>query len=453
MTPPKDNEPNEASAEETASMRDAAKASRQERSRGKVVDYSDAVAAGEKEIVEKMDALMDAIDRDPASFEAIISFGTAPLQELGKLSKDMLTVQGKFNDQVNIMGEAMDKLQNGMSGLNIEEFGEHARALAKGLAEAGSSGVKGLGKILNGFKGKKPVKNEHEQFIDDMQAALPDMLFEMIKLVENIKETDKGIEQVRKEAEKLGVARVEATREISLYLGATKEVLRRYNEEYIPNAQADFDESGDPEDELYLENIIKRKEDFIDRITILEGSRAQGIIAAKTLKQIIDTMEDQNKKVQDIILNSQPEWQAMLAAAAIAGSSLKAAQILQKADAFGDKMHDSTMLMIEESHQRTLDSRSRGTVDPTKLIEAASRLQLMIEKENTARADRLRRLEATADQLRGVTDRLIEAADSSNKARLLEATEAAKEDRGAEEPANENAPANKPARKPRGPRN
>jgi uncharacterized protein YaaN involved in tellurite resistance len=256
-----------------------------------------------------------------------------------------------------------------------------------------------------------------------MQEALPEMLMEMIKLVKDIEETDKGIVQVMGEAEKLGLARIEATREISLYLGASKEVLRRYNEEYIPQAQKDFEESGDPEDELVLKNIQKRKEDFLDRITVLEGSRAASVIAAQQLRQILETMEDQRKKIQDIIYNSQNEWKAMLASAGIAGSSLKAAKTLEQANKFGDKMHESTMQMIEEAHQMTLNSKSRGTVDPAKLVEAAGRLQLLIEKENDARKNRLAQLEATATQLRGATDRLIEAADASNKARLLEASE------------------------------
>ena len=173
---------------------------------------------------------------------------------------------------------------------------------------------------------------------------------------------------------------------------------------------------------------MKRKEDFIDRITVLEGSRAASVIAAQQLRQMMETMEDQRKKIQDIMFNSQNEWKAMLAAAGIAGSSLKAAQTIKKADDFGDKMHDQTMKMIEEAHALTQNSKARGTIDPAKLIEASDRLQKLIERENDEREKRLRQLEATAQQLRGATDKLIEAADSSNKARMLEAVKSADEE-------------------------
>jgi uncharacterized protein YaaN involved in tellurite resistance len=406
---------------------DADRSSRRNRARGKVVEYVDA----DPELKEQMEKIMEPIDRNPDSFESIISYGHPPLDRLGKIANDMIKIQGKFNDQVNVMASALNQLEGGLKGMNLDKFGEATQKMLKGLASGTVKGAKGITKfakdIWEGFSGAKAKRSEDEKLVKDMQEALPEMLFEMIKLVENIQKTEVGIKEVMKEAEKLGLARVEATREIGVYLGAGKEVLRRYNEEYIPEANKTFEESQDPEDELYLKDVMKRKEDFIDRITVLEGSRAASVIAAQQLRQMMETMEDQRKKIQDIMYNSQNEWKAMLAAAGIAGSSLKAAQTIKKADDFGDKMHDQTMKMIEEAHTLTMNSKARGTIDPQKLIEASDRLQKMIERENDEREKRLKQLEATAQQLRGATDKLIEAADSSNVARRLEAVKDAEE--------------------------
>ena len=190
----------------------------------------------------------------------------------------MIKIQGKFNDQVNVMAGALNQLEGGLKGLNLDKFGEATQKLLKGLAGGTVKGVKGVSKFFknlkDGLTGANAKRTEDEKLVKDMQDALPEMLFEMIKLVDNIAKTEIGIKEVMKEAEKLGLARVEATREISIYLGASKEVMRRYNEEYIPEANKQFEESQDPEDELYLKDVMKRKEDFIDRITVLEGSRA-----------------------------------------------------------------------------------------------------------------------------------------------------------------------------------
>lgn len=397
--------------------------SRRNRARNKVVEYIDADA----ELKAEMDKVMDPIDRSPDSFEAIITYGHPPLEELGRIANSMIAVQSRFNDQVNVMADAMQQLQTGLKGMSLDKFADATKSMLKGLTDAGAKTVSGgfsLGKkFLGAFTGGNKPKTDDQQLLDEMQKALPAMLKEMIRLVDDIEKTGEGIKEVLKEAEKLGVARLNATRSLNVYLGASKEVLRRYNEVYIPEAQADFEASADPEAEMYLKDLIKRKDDFLDRIATLEGSRLQGVVAAQQLKQIMETMEDQLKKIEDIKHSSQNEWKAMLAAAGIAGSALKAAQTLKKADEFGDHMHDQTIKMIEESHQLTLNSKARGTVDPQKLIEASNRLQKMLESEATARHERLRQLEQNSVQLRGAADKLIEAVQKSDEKRILEGVE------------------------------
>lgn len=435
------DQPNNTPAEETAGPT-AEESSRRNRARNRVVDYADADA----DLKALMDRAMDPIDKNPQSFEAIVTYGNAPLEELGKIANQMITVQSRFNAQVNVMASAIEQLQSGMQGMNLDKFAEATKNMLKGMASVGVKGARGgfnFGKgLIEKFTGAGKNKGEDEKLVEEMQRALPNMLNEMIRLVDEISKTEDGIKEVIKEAEKLGVARVEATRSINVYLGAGKEVLRRYNEEYIPEAQADFDESADPEDEMHLKDVLKRKDDFVDRLTVLEGSRAASVIAAQQLKQIMDTMEDQLKKIQDIKYNSQNEWKAMLAAAGIAGSSLKAAQTIRAADEFGDKMHDQTMRMIEDAHQMTLNSKARGTIDPQKLIEASSRLQKMIENENSARADRMKRLEEVGANLRGATDKLIEAANASDQKRILEGVQDAEAERAG---TNDNKPRGKRA--------
>lgn len=399
--------------------------SRRKRARNKVVEYDDA----DDELKKEMDRVMDAIDREPHSFEAIITYGHPPLEELGKIANSMIAVQTRFNDQVNVMASAMQQLQTGLKGMSLDKFADATKNMLKNLTDAGAKTVSGsfnIGKKLVGaFTGGNKPKTDDQQLLDEMQNALPAMLSEMIRLVDDIDKTGDGIKEVLKEAEKLGIARLNATRSLNVYLGASKEVLRRYNEVYIPEVQAEFEETADPETEMLLKDILKRQDDFLDRIATLEGSRLQGVVAAQQLKQIMETMEDQLKKIEDIKHSSQNEWKAMLAAAGIAGSALKAAQTLKKADEFGDRMHDQTIKMIEESHQLTLNSKARGTVDPQKLIEASNRLQKMLESEATARQERIKQLEDNSVQLRGAADKLIEAVQKSDEKRILEGVESA----------------------------
>lgn len=436
---------------------------RMKRARGGIIEFKDA----DEDLRKEMLKIMDPIDKAPNSFEAIINFGNAPLDKLGKVANEMIRVQTKFNNEVNVMATAFNKLEDGIKEMNLDTFGEATRKALQGMAGAAGSGVKGVTKMMRGMwdavSGAKAKRTEDEKVVKEMQEALPQMLEDLLKMVKNIENTEKGIVDVTREAEKLGKARTEATRELGVYIGASKEVLRRYDEEYIPQAREFFEETGDPEDEIYLKEVLKRRDDFEDRILVLNSSRAASVIAAQQLMQMVETMEDQRKKIQDILRNGQNEWKAMLVAAGIAGSSLKVAQTIKKADEMGDRMHDQTQHMIEQAHELTQNSKARGTIDPQKLIEAAQRLERLLESESENREKRRLQLEATSKALRGATDKLIEAADSSNKARQLEAIKAseerAQEDRQGNDQANDNvedtaAPAaSKPrSRGPRGPR-
>lgn len=430
---PLNNQYNDAASGGAADNAEGAKPRRRQ-PRGKVVDFADA----DDSVRAAMEKLMEPIAATPDDFEVMISYGNAPLDKLGKIADQMLKIQQQFESQVNVLGTALDKLQTGMKEMNFHTMGGRAREALENLARGAGKGAKGLGRLVGGMweaaSGAKAKRSEDEKVVREMQDALPEMMREMSKLVEDIKGTERGIKVVMIEANKLGAARADATRELALYIGTGKEILRRYNEEYIPEAQELFEESGDPEDEVYLRNVVKRSEGFIDRMTVLEGGRAASVIAMKQLDQILDTLEDQRTKVQDIVRNSQNEWKAMLTAAGIAGSTLKNAQNIKKADDFGDKLHEQTMNMIEQAHTLTQSSRARGTIDPQKLIEASSRLTAMIESEAENRRNRLAVLEQTQTQLRTAADALLEAAEATDRARLESVDSSNDNDSGARQP-------------------
>ncbi|MEZ0225947.1 MAG: toxic anion resistance protein [Alphaproteobacteria bacterium] len=267
-----------------------------------VIHYDDAPVTLQLE----MNKVMDAIDRTPDSFEAIISFGHPAIDRLGKLANEMIKVQGKFNNEVNVVAGALSSLETGLKGVDFDKLGQSTVKLLKGLAEGNAT------------------EDDRKQ-LADLQTALPKMLDEIIRQVDGLAGTDKGLKKVLVEAQKLVAERVEASRDLNLFLGSAKEVLRRYNEEYIPQAAKQFGESRDPEDEQYLKDVQNRKDDFIDRVVVIEGMRSAAAIAAQQLAQMVETMEDQRKKVRDVLDNSQNEWKALLSAAGIASTSAQAA--------------------------------------------------------------------------------------------------------------------------------
>lgn len=402
---------------------EAARQRRARRSKGLVIDYADA----DDDLKEEMERVMAPIGAAPDSFEAIITFGTQPLIKLGKIGEDLLKIQGSFDESINVVHDAWKELHGGANSLGLEKITKNARSALKGAAAAGAAAGKGIGKAIGKawdvLSGAAKKRSEEEKAVREIQDAIPNLLKEMKKLVDRVLGTEQGLIQLTKEVEKLGIARVDATRELGVYLGAGKEVLKRYDEEYLFEARKDWEADPTPENEMYLNRVVSRKEDFIGQLNRLEQARASSVLGARQLERILKTVEEQRKQMADLRINTQNEWRAMLSAAGFAGSSLKAAETGKMAHDFGDKVFDQTMKMIEDADQMTRSAGNRGAIDPQRLIDGLSRMEKMIEDDRNAAQERLRQLEESSKTLRGAADKLIEAADEAKKVRILESTE------------------------------
>ncbi len=402
----------------------------------RVVSYKDAT----DDMRAEMELLMQPIDENPADFDTIIDYGHEPLKEIGDVGRRMVSVQSGFASQVKVFDSDIDKLQKGMSAAGFEKLGEITKRMFEGIGQAGAKGVKGgfkLGKgMWEALTGAKSKRTEEEQFIASMEEELPKMLEEMLKLVANIAKTEEAIVEVIHSAQELGKAQVGAFRKLNLYIGAGEEVVRRYDEEYIPEAKEKAEASFDMTDEMYLQDLIDRRTDFVEHLARLESSRLQSMNSVVQTREIIRAMQEQRKKMRSILHNGQHEWMVMLASAGFAGSSLKSAQINKKADEFGDKLHDTTLQMVEEAHRMTLESATRGTVDHKKMIEAAGRMRKLLE--STAQRDEraTKELESRVAMVRDAADKLLEASETINKRKTEMQLEGSK--RGGKGLANDN---------------
>lgn len=169
---------------------------------------------------------------------------------------------------------------------------------------------------------------------------------------------------------------------------------------------------------------------------ILDDARKKTEALLETLMQNKDAMTPQQ----------QDELKAMIAAAGIAGSTMKAAQAIKKADDFGDKMHQQTLDMIEQAHQQTLKNwrPPAPTIDPKKLMDAADRLQKIIEQENEDREKRLKQLEETSKKLKASSEELLKTAEQMLDDKKKKAMSAAEEKKRDAEWRKQGCPVTKP---------
>lgn len=405
------NENKTPSAEDLKAQAD--KKSRNAAARNKVVRYSDA----DEGMQEEMRKLMVDIDNDPTSFEAIVAYGSEPLIELGVAADRILSLQKTFGDQLNVMKTRSEKMQEKIKGF---DFPTMLAAMKSASGAVVDKGAKGLGAFF-GFV-KKEKKDESQKLLEEMQDRIPEMMKDIEDLIADVEDAEKGMEEVMKAAQELGKARYEALRKINLYIGAGEEITRRYDQEYIPDAQADFDESQDPEDKMLLDSVISARRDFINHLTLLEGSRLQSATTMQSLLETIEILKDQRKKMKETIYSGQHEWKAIMGSTSLAANTLKAAKLNEKSDKMGDEIFTIGTDMVEKAHGLTLESRGRGTVSIDKMVEAADRFAKMIEAKAKHEEEASQRLLKAAGAARAATDRILEAAEARDKKQLLEAT-------------------------------
>lgn len=63
-------------------------------------------------------------------------------------------------------------------------------------------------------------------------------------------------------------------RRMDLHVLGAREILRRYNEEYIPDAVRECSVSDSPQDTRHLSVLQKRQQDLTDRLSVLQGAQA-----------------------------------------------------------------------------------------------------------------------------------------------------------------------------------
>jgi uncharacterized protein YoxC len=256
-------------------------------------------ATAKHSLKKQMDKAMDELVSSPDNFEAVLSFGHKPLGSLGDVASEMLQAQIKFNKQVKNMQVALDALEKGLKNLDLDGFGEAAQTMLKGGT------TKDLLKV-----------------VAKMTAGIPKAADKIDELTDAFDNIDSGIRGVAKKLAKLERERKDALHGIVIAESAANEVLRRYDADFIPAAQSKFDASKDAADGQHLNDLKRRREDFIDRMTILHGGHAGATIAGQQIEQMAEALTDTRKKIQDIQHNSKNEWKAMLAAAGLAGSAV-----------------------------------------------------------------------------------------------------------------------------------
>lgn len=405
------------------------------------------------EAVAKMTKFMEQIDKEPDNFDYVNGFGSEAIKKIGTASKNSIAVQAKFNSSLNTMKAAQDELEN--SG--FKEFVDGGKKLLGAGANAGKQALGMMGKFFKMFapKEKPEDKSEETRTREELDKTLPRMMQTMNTILNKIERSDDALKQVIGEAKKFGFEQFKGSEELALYIGCREEVLRRYDEQYIPEAHQLVAENGadNAETQQYLTDVTQRRTDFAERIYIITQAKTSCDNSAAMLHQQVHSMENQRKVVRQTMDTAKPLWEAQLANLGLISSSLKQAELNKQAGDFSDSIFRANMDLSEKAIRMTIDAKNKGVVDYDLLIENAQRIENLIGECRAAEINHANMIAEKTTGLLEINNRLIDAAQEAKGINhLIDQSEApaATNDNDAAAPAAEAAPAaKKTARGPR----
>lgn len=396
----------------------------------RVITYAEAVekSATNKrmaDLVSKMEDIMAEINADPVDDQAIRNYGNAPIVRIGEAAEKMIEIQSRFTESVRVYERGMSDLK---ANEKLKRVVGMASAAKDGLAELGGKVAKGGASVISGLwkmiAGSGPEKSEDQLLLEGMQEELPQMMKEIRTLIARVGETEKGLEEVIAHAKQMAQEQVIAFQELTVYAGASDEVKRRYREIYIPEAKAEFDETGDFESQMIMEDLVKREREFAKRAHDIEVARTVFFTSVMKAKANVDLMEEQRTMMKDTLQNTKHMWVTLMSEAGFIGATLKAAQVNKRSSEIGNEVLDASGRIFEEASRLTIEAQRHGNIDMRKVLEQSERLIKVLESKAAFDESQMKQYELESAMARGAVDKLLEATDKidANKRKALESS-------------------------------
>ncbi len=239
----------------------------------------------------ELDRALRSIDGDPRNPENIAAFGRKATESLGNIGTGMIRLRGELANHASETKQIFGTIEAGISGIDLAGFGQD------------------LMKVMR-VAGRRVLSPSEMKLLDQVEDKLPKKVTDPLALVRKLEATAKELQKDLGDADILGLARNEAARHLALFLGAGKEVLRRYDEKYIPEAE----KQPGPDAAPRLADIKQRRQDFAARILVLEGSAEAAVVAGQQIALMAQKLDENLKQVRQA-LSEQEDWKAKLAAA------------------------------------------------------------------------------------------------------------------------------------------
>jgi hypothetical protein len=262
----------------------------------------------------EMEKMLEPIDRRPDNVVLISGFGQPGLAEFDEIAADMFRIQSDLDTHAKAMISALSALETCIDSFDVLAF--QVRKLYKRAASGKFSA-------------------EDAASADDLRQRLAEAKTTFADHYAILARADIGLQEAGEKAEVIDGKRLMAMIDLDIYLAAAPEVLRRYDENYIPVAHRELCTAMErdglvPGDDRYLKDLFQRRQDFLDRIAVLEGTHRAEALAGQQLARLDASIDEVREQMGTILNHEQAERRQRMAEILIV---LDALPPLQRLDA------------------------------------------------------------------------------------------------------------------------
>lgn len=376
-----------------------------------------------------MDQIMATID--PYNINTIIAFGREPLEKLAGVAAEVM----RRSDTDSAMFGTLDALQDRMGSMDIGELAAKAADLgARGagwvmknpgtaLVSLGASTVLGpLALVGVPFaKGKldeMKTKREGGDVADQLRKTIAQSQ-EVISELERARHT---IPLAIESLDQLGKARATAYGEVSIFIGAGMERLRRLQQEEIPAMADKASTSADYDDSLNLEALNTAADMLSGRINDMLASRLVSQATMATLMRLKGVFATAAGKVESHMTLSVPQWQAQMAESGVVLAGYKVAKAIKQADEFGNRVLVQGAQVSQRTHALMDQSSRTGTYDSQRVIGVLTSMAQQLQDDarliGSRRGELERDRKALSDASAAFRDKVTAMAEGQGALRI-----------------------------------
>lgn len=386
----------------------------------RTIDYALASVADK----ERMDKLIAAIDDKPGDRNLVREFGKKPMEEIGKAADKAISAQQEYAKAFTIYSGPMKALREGTK--EVEGF---IRESLTALKTVGGAGVKGAGKGLRWFSKmlksatSDKEKTDEEKEVEKIEDGLKQQIGTVTKLFNDLEDSVPALKRVDADVKTMGTALRSTNMDLAFYIGAAKEMIRRYDEEIIPIALEAIDDpkSNPVAAEEYHDAVSINRNALQKRMNELQEAQVTGRNSAMRLRNTVENISDQLNDMDFLLSIGRANIKQFVSEAGFTATTLKAAMLQQGIRDAAESILDSQIAVLSKVNE-ILDRTAKrgGLISHEKLLDSTQKTHQMLEDSAAAKRDRRQLMDAQSKEMDAITN---DQADFVKRQRQLQLEE------------------------------